>query len=139
VNVWLGYPFMMTACLGSLQSIPTDVLEAAEVDGASMWKRFTRIIFPLLGSATLPLLVGTFAFNLNNFAVIYFLTGGGPNNNLLSNAGATDILPTYAYNLAQNYSSYSLAAAYSVVIFFIIGGLSIINFRITGAFQEAEE
>lgn len=138
VNAWLGYPFMMTACLGALQSIPTDVLEAAQVDGANIWKRFSKIVFPLLRTATLPLVIGTFAYNLNNFGVVYLLTAGGPVQNLLANHGATDILPTYAYNLANQYNRYGLAAAYNVVIFFIIGAMSLINMKMSRAFEEVE-
>jgi len=138
VNTWLGYPFMMTACLGALQSIPNDIVEAAEVDGANTWVRFSRIVFPLLRSATLPLVIGTFAFNMNNFGVVYFLTAGGPQTNLLSNAGSTDILPSYTYNLAQSHFLYALAAAYSVVIFFIIGGIRLVNMKLSNAFQEVE-
>ena len=78
VNTWFGYPFMMTACLGALQSIPAELGEAAQVDGAGTWVRFRRITFPLLRSATLPLIISTFAYNLNNFGAIYLLTGGGP-------------------------------------------------------------
>jgi ABC-type sugar transport system permease subunit len=138
VNAWLGYPFMMTACLGALQSIPPELGEAAQVDGANGWTRFWRITFPLLRSATLPLIISTFAYNLNNFGIVYLLTAGGPVTNLTGNAGGTDILPTYTYKLALTLFRYGLAAAYGVVIFFIIGGLSLINFRLSGAFQEVE-
>jgi arabinogalactan oligomer / maltooligosaccharide transport system permease protein len=138
VNTWLGFPFMMAACLGALQSIPSDVQDAAQVDGAGVWTRFWRIIFPLLRSATLPLIISTFAFNLNNFGAVYFLTGGGPQTNLTSNAGATDILPTYAYNLAGSHQLYALAGAYSVVIFVIIGSLSLMNMKFSRVFEEVE-
>lgn len=137
VNAWFGYPFMMTACLGALQSIPNDLNEAAQVDGAGIITRFWRITFPLLRSATLPLIVSTFAYNLNNFGAIYVLTGGGPTP-LGANAGATDILPTYTYKLAYTYFSYGLASAYAIVIFVFIGGLSLINFRFTRAFEGAD-
>src|SRR5919202_6953341 len=89
VNAWLGYPFMMTACLGALQSVPQDVLEAAQVDGASAWVRFWKVTFPLLRTATLPLVISTFAYNLNNFGVVYLLTTGGPVTSLTGSAGAT--------------------------------------------------
>ena len=81
---------------------------------------------------------GRIKLDLNNFGVVYFLTAGGPQNNLLSNAGATDILPTYAYNLASSHFLYGLAAAYNVVIFVIIGGMSLVNMKLSNAFQEVE-
>lgn len=135
VNLWFSYPFMMTACLGALQSIPSDVLEAAQVDGAGTLVRFWRITFPLLRSAMLPLIISGFAYQLNNFSVIYLLTGGGPRT-AGANAGATDILPTYTYNLAINLNRYGLACAYGVVIFIFIGGLSLVNMKLSRAFEE---
>jgi arabinogalactan oligomer/maltooligosaccharide transport system permease protein len=137
VNTWFGFPFMMTACLGALQSIPTELGEAALVDGAGVWTRFRKITFPLLRSATLPLVISTFAYNLNNFGAVYLLTGGGPRT-VGANAGATDILPTYTYNLALNLQRYGLATAYGVVIFIFVGGLSLINMKLSRAFEEVD-
>ncbi len=136
VNFWLGYPFMMTACLGALQSIPPDVHEAAEIDGANGFQKFFRVTFPLLRTASLPLVIATFAYNLNNFGVVYLLTGGGPVTSVT--AGATDILPTYTYSVAYTLHEWGLACAYGILIFFIIGTLSSINMRLSGAFQEVD-
>jgi arabinogalactan oligomer/maltooligosaccharide transport system permease protein len=137
VTLWFGYPFMMTACLGALQSIPTDVNEAAVVDGAGLVTRFLKVTFPLLRSATLPLLISTFAYNLNNFGAVFLLTQGGPQA-LGQTAGATDILPTYTYKLAINLNLFGLAAAYSVVTFFFIAGLSLVNMKYTRAFEAVD-
>jgi arabinogalactan oligomer/maltooligosaccharide transport system permease protein len=137
VNLWFGYPFMMTANLGALQSIPTDLMEAALVDGAGIFTRFWRITFPLLRSATLPLVISTFAFNLNNFGAVYVLTGGGPFS-LGKVSGATDILPTYTYKLAINLSLFGLASAYAVVIFFFVAGFSLINMKYSRAFEAVD-
>jgi arabinogalactan oligomer/maltooligosaccharide transport system permease protein len=137
VNTWFGFPFMMTACLGALQSIPTELNEAAQVDGAGIFTRFRKITFPLLRSATLPLVISTFAYNLNNFGAVYLLTQGGPRT-VGANAGATDILPTYTYNLALNLQRYGLACAYGVVIFFFVGGLSLVNMKLSRAFEEVD-
>lgn len=138
VNLWFGYPFMMTACLGALQSVPPELGEAAEVDGAGIWIRFWKITFPLLRSATLPLILSTFAYNLNNFGAVYLLTAGGPAR-LGHSSGATDILPTYTYNLAINLQRYGLACAYSIVIFFFIGGLSLAQMKYTKAFEGIDQ
>jgi arabinogalactan oligomer/maltooligosaccharide transport system permease protein len=137
VNVWFGFPFMMTACLGALQAIPTDLGEAAMVDGAGVLTRFWRITFPLLRSATLPLLISTFAYNLNNFGAVYLLTSGGPTLPGQT-AGATDILPTYTYNLANAFYRYGLACAYGILIFFFIGTLSAVQMKLSRAFEETE-
>ncbi|MFN6991380.1 MAG: ABC transporter permease subunit, partial [Fervidobacterium sp.] len=101
VNTWLGFPYMMVVSLGALQSIPEDYYEAASIDGATKWQRFWKITFPLLMTTIAPLLVGSFAFNFNNFVNIYLLTGGGPAMpNTTTPAGSTDILISYTYKLA---------------------------------------
>lgn len=137
VNTWFGFPFMMTACLGALQAIPHDLGEAAQVDGAGILTRFRRITFPLLRSATLPLVISTFAYNLNNFGAVYLLTSGGPTD-IGKQAGATDILPTYTYTLAFSLNRYGLASAYAIVIFLFIGTLSAINMKYSRAFAEVD-
>ena len=122
VNVWLSYPFMLTVCLGALQSIPKEVYEAADVDGAPAWLQFTQMTMPLLRSALVPVLVSSFAFNFNQFTAIYLLTEGGPPM-IGSDAGATDILITYSYKLAFDLYQYGTACAYAVFIFLIVAAL----------------
>ncbi len=136
VNVWLAFPFQLTTCLGALQSVPSDVYEAASVDGATSGLQFRRITVPLLRSALLPVLLSSFAFNFNQFAAIYLLTAGGP---ALpgSEAGATDILITYSYKLAFNLFQYGMACAYAIFIFVLVATLSGVNFKLTGAFEDA--
>ena len=143
VNMWLGFPFMMTVSLGSLQSIPEDVYEAASVDGATKIQQFFSITLPLLRTAMLPVLITSFAFSFNNFTGIYLLTMGGPpvsgGASGATPAGATDILISYTYKLAfgqANTAFYGLACAYAVVIFLMIGSLSVVNFKLSGAFKE---
>ena len=75
VNLWLGYPYMFLVCTGALQSIPSDLKEAAHVDGATGFTTFRKITFPLLLTAVSPLLVASFAFNFNNFTLVYLVTG----------------------------------------------------------------
>jgi len=134
VNIWLGFPFMMSIMLGALQAIPNELYEAAAVDGASPTKQFFSITVPLLRGAMLPVLISSFAFNFNQFGSIYLLTGGGPPV-LGSVAGGTDILVTYSYKLAFNMFRFGMACAYAVFIFIIIASLSSINFSLTGAFE----
>jgi ABC-type sugar transport system permease subunit len=140
VNLWLGFPYMMTISLGALQSIPSELYEAAIVDGATRWQRFRRITLPLLMVSLAPLLVGSFAFNFNNFTLIFLLTGGGPSvPGEVGVAGATDILISYTYKLAFGGGrgiQYGFAAAVSIVIALIIGAISLINFRLAGTFEE---
>ncbi|HAZ30582.1 TPA: hypothetical protein DCY65_03310 [Candidatus Acetothermia bacterium] len=142
VNLWLGFPYMMTISLGALQSIPSDLYEAAIVDGATRWQRFRLITFPLLMVSLAPLLVGSFAFNFNNFTLIFLLTGGGPHiPGEVGVAGATDILISYTYKLAFGGGrgiQYGFAAAVSIVIAVIIGVISLINFKLAGTLEEVK-
>lgn len=137
VNIWLGFPFMMTISLGALQSVPNEIYEAAAVDGASAGRQFWAITLPLLRAAMLPALISSFAFNFNQFGSIFLLTRGEPPV-MGSAAGATDILITYSYKLAFNLFRFGLACAYAVFIFVIIASLSALNFKLTGVFEETK-
>lgn len=140
INLWLGFPYMMTICLGALQGIPSELYEAAYVDGATRWRQFWKITFPLLLVSVGPLLVGSFAFNFNNFNVIFLYTGGGPPiPGAQTPAGATDILISYTYQVAFNAGwgqQYGFAAAITMGIFLIVALISAINFKLTGALEE---
>jgi ABC-type sugar transport system permease subunit len=135
VNTWLGYPYMMIVSLGALQSIPSDLYEAAEIDGASPFQRFRTITFPLLLVALAPLLIGSFAFNFNNFTLIELLTEGRPAIvGAASPAGQTDILISYSFRVAfaaGRGQDYAFAAALGVFIFAIVAAITIINFRLS--------
>ena len=142
VQLWLGYPFVMSVFLGALQSIDPALYEAAAIDGASDRAAFRHITLPLLHQATLPLLIASFAMNFNGFGVIYLLTGGGPITSIDPSApGATDLLGTYMYKLAFGYGvtkHYGQAAATGIIIFLFVGGLTLLNSLLTGAFREVE-
>ena len=119
VNVWLGVPFMMVAMLGGMQSIPGELYEAAEMDGASPWQRFTNVTLPSLRpvSASVILLGTIWTFNM--FPIIFLITRGGP-------AGGTDILVTGSYRAAfEGLRNYSLASSYGVLILSILTVYSI--------------
>lgn len=138
VAVWISFPFMMTACTGALQSIPDSVIEAARIDGASAPVVLMRVVVPMLGVAIRPLVVAAFAMQVNNFGVIFLLTGGGPATDATGTPGATDILVTYLYKIAfmgadQNYG---LASAISVLLFFVVGGLTALNAWALGTTRE---
>jgi arabinogalactan oligomer/maltooligosaccharide transport system permease protein len=138
VNTWLGFPYMFLVCTGALQSIPSDLTEAANVDGASGFKAFRLITFPLLLVAVGPLLVASFAFNFNNFNIIYLLTEGRPPVPG-SDAGRTDILISYVYKIAFSSgggADYGFAAAVSLLIFLIVATISAFSFRATRSLEE---
>lgn len=137
-NLWLGFPYMFIVCTGALQSIPRDVREAAIIDGANAFRTLRSIIMPLLLVAVGPLLIASFAFNFNNFGLIYLLTKGGPFDGNDTSIGSSDLLITYAYRLAFSGSApnYGFAAAVSVVIFIIVALMTIPAFRQTKALEE---
>ena len=137
LNTWLAYPYMMAACLGALQSIPHELDEAAVVDGAGRVTRFRYVTLPQLRAIITPLLIGTFAFQFNNFNVIYLLTSGNP---ALPNtdAGGTDILVSYSYKLTLTQQRFAVASAYTVIIFLIVAVLSAIQMRSSKAFSEVK-
>ncbi|MFO0618326.1 MAG: extracellular solute-binding protein [Polyangiaceae bacterium] len=110
-NTWLGFPFMMVVTLGALSQIPTDLEEAAILDGASRWTRFTRIVLPHIRPALLPSVLLGSVWTFNMFNVVYLVSGGEPGSQ-------TDILVSEAYRWAfERGERYGYAAAYSVLIF----------------------
>jgi arabinogalactan oligomer/maltooligosaccharide transport system permease protein len=136
VNLWLGFPFMMTITLGALQSIPGELYEAAEIDGANKWRQFWKVTFPMMLNFTLPVVIGSIAFNFNNFNTALLLVNGGPNRTGPFAAGYTDILASVGYKLTVTLNRYALSAALSLVLFVLVAGISLLNMKFTGAFQE---
>lgn len=143
VNLWFGFPYMFLICTAALQSIPSDIYEAASVDGASGWQRFRRITLPLLLVATAPVLVSTFAFNFNNFNVIYLLTGGNPPiPGAATPAGHTDILITYTYRIAFESGGgqdYGMGATIAVLTFVLVAAMAALSFRWIRPLEEINE
>lgn len=138
VQLWLGYSYMFLVSTGALQSIPTDLTEAASVDGAKPFHAFRTITFPLLLVALAPLLIASFAFNFNNFTAIFLTTEGGPFPPDNPRAGATDLLITYTYRIAFGGAGaqYGFAAAISVFIFLIVAVISAISFKRTQVLED---
>jgi maltose/maltodextrin transport system permease protein len=133
VNLWLGYPYMMLICTGMLQSIPSSIYEASAIEGSNPLTDFFQITLPLVFPPLLPVLIASFAFNFNNFSVIYLLTGGGPRMVGGGDAGETDILVSYTYSLAfrSAENNYALASAIATLLFFLVGTLAWINLRMS--------
>jgi ABC-type sugar transport system permease subunit len=144
VNLWLGYPYMMLISSGALASIPSDIYEAAMIDGATGWQSFRRITLPLVLVAVGPLLIASFVYNFNNFNLIYlFIRGGPPIAGASTEAGSTDILLSYVYKLAFESSGrgvlYGLASAISIIVFFIVAIITLFQYNITNMWEEVSE
>ncbi|GIG55284.1 ABC transporter permease subunit [Demequina activiva] len=141
VNLWLSYPYWFLVCTGALQALPGETMEAARIDGAGRWRQFRSITLPLLMVSTAPLAIASFAFNFNNFTIIYMLTEGGPPFPGTSGLGSTDILISAIYNIsgvAGGAADYGLASALSIVVFVIVGIISAIAFRQTRKLEEIQ-
>ena len=131
-NVWLGFPFMMVVSLGALQSIPTDLYEAADIDGATAWQKFRHVTWPLLRPALFPAVIMGIIWTFNAFNVIYLVSGGGPDHR-------TDILITEAYFAFSVLRRHGLAAAYSVLIFALLLGYTLVTQRRSKATEAVNE
>lgn len=113
-NVWLGFPFMMVVALGGLQSIPNELYEAADIDGASAWQKFKNITVPFLRPVMAPAITLGIIWTFNNLNIVWLVSNGGEPSD------QTHILVSYVYKAAFNLYRYGYAAALSVVIFLIL-------------------
>jgi ABC-type sugar transport system permease subunit len=140
IQTWLGFPYMFVVVTGALQTLPHDIYEAADLDGASAWDKFQALTFPLLLVTVGPLLVASFAFNFNNFVVIdLYNRGGPPMPNVPTPVGYTDILATYTYRIAfgaSGVSDYGYASAITIMIFLILFIITQLQFRFTNMLEE---
>ncbi len=141
VNIWLSYPYFYVITAGALRSIPEEIYAAAMVDGADAWKKFRYITFPLLLRILSPLLIASFTFNFNNFNLIYiFNQGNPPMPGTIVPMGYTDILISFVFKLAfvnSNVANYGLAAAITIVLFFFVALMVIVQVRSMKIFAEA--
>jgi maltose/maltodextrin transport system permease protein len=134
VNTWLGYPYILLLWMGLKKSVPSDLYEASALAGAGPLTNFFKITWPLIRRPLTPLLISSFAFNFNNFVLIFLLTGGRPDFlDTTTPAGETDILVSYTYRIAFQDSgqNYGLAGAISTMIFVLVALLSVVNLRLT--------
>ncbi|KAA8999666.1 sugar ABC transporter permease [Paenibacillus spiritus] len=138
VNMWVGIPVSMLLIMGVLTTIPRDMYEAAEVDGATGYQKFRIITLPMVLFSTAPTLIAQFAGNINNFNAIFLLTNGNPVNGNYQYAGSTDLLVTWLYKLTLDQNKYNMASAVGIIIFIIVAGFSIYNYRRTKSFQEED-
>ena len=138
VNIWLGFPYMMNVCLGGLQSVSPEYYESAKMDGASKFQCFKAITLPMVTRLSIPLVISTFAANFNNFGNIYMITQGGPARIHNQFAGYTDILASTTYKMTTWSNRYDLSATFSVLVFIIVGSLTLLNMHLSGQFKEVD-
>ena len=139
INVWIGVPYLMLIVTGILMNIPADLYESANIDGANGFQQYTKITLPYMLFITGPYLLTSFTGNMNNFNVIYLLTGGGPTDiNYYGNAGKTDLLITWLFNLAVNDSNYKLAAVIGIMVFIVVAVLSLVVYNLIPSTKNEE-
>ena len=146
INIWIGIPYIMLMATGILMNIPADLYESARVDGASSAQQFTKITLPYMLFVTGPYLLTSFIGNLNNFNVIYLLSGGGPNNLEVGAAGGvtvghTDLLITWLYKMTLNSteSKYYMASVIGILMFLVCAILSLIVYNVIPSTKNEED
>lgn len=138
IQGWLGSSYVFLLSTGVLQSINNDLYEAADIDGATTFKKLTKITIPMVLFQTAPLLVGQYTFNFNNFSNIYLFNGGGPFNPVLYGnlAGETDILISYIYKLTIENQEQAIGAAITIFISIALMIIAYAGFSRTKAFKK---
>ena len=136
INIWIGVPFTMLSTTGILQNIPADLYEAAKIDGASAPVIFRKITLPYMLFVMTPNLITSFTGNINNFNVIFLLSGGGPDSLEYYYAGKTDLLVTWLYKLTITQKDYNLGAVIGILVFIILATLSLLTYHRTGAYKD---
>lgn len=140
VNIWVGVPYTLLTTTGILQNIPTELYEAAKVDGANARVTFLKITLPYMLFVTAPTLITTFINNINNFNVIYLLSGGAPATleYYRGTAGKTDLLVTWLYKLTIDNKDYCYGAVIGILTFVISIVFSLTAYRRTAAYKNEE-
>ena len=144
INIWIGIPYLMLIATGILMNIPEDLYESAKIDGANVWQQYTKITLPYMLFITGPYLLTSFIGNMNNFNVIYLLSGGGPTNSEASSAagtvGYTDLLVTWLFKITTGAESkYYMASVIGVLIFVVVAVLSAIIYNILPSNKNEED
>src|SRR5690348_7249262 len=134
-NLWMSYPFFTVVILGALQSIPSELYEAAAVDGANAWRKFWRITLPLLRPAILPAVVLSAILTFQVLNTAYLITEGGPFTSA-AKPGATEFVMVYAFRNAFKLFNYSYISAFAVVIFGLLFAVTMGSLRFTGLVRE---
>lgn len=136
VNLWLSAGGTMMFMSGIISSFPQDLYEAAELDGASEFVKMKSITLPLVFYSAGPLMLMTFANNVNNYGLIQMMTGGDPINGNYRYAGSTDILSSWIYKLTMTQGQYNMGVVISILLFIVLGVFSVFNIKNTRAFKE---
>lgn len=136
INIWVGVPYTLLQLTGVLQNIPAELYEAAKVDGANAVQIFFKITLPYMLYVTTPYLISTFTGNVNNFNVIYLLSGGDPVTDMGATAGKTDLLVTWLYKLTVDKQYYNIGAVIGILTFIILAIGALFTYRRSKSYKE---
>ena len=136
INMWIGIPYTMLSTTGILQNIPADLYEAARIDGATPPVIFRKITLPYMMFVMTPTLITSFTGNINNFNVIYLLTGGGPDSLDYYFAGKTDLLITWLYRLTITQKDYNIGSVIGIMTFIVLAITALLTYHQTGAYKD---
>ncbi len=146
INIWVGIPHIMLMATGILMNIPQDLYESSKIDGATGWQQYRRITLPYMLFVTGPYLLTSFVGNLNNFNVIYLLSGGGPANTEMgivggATVGHTDLLITFLYKMTVDSAEnkYYQASIIGILVFIVVAILSLIVYNIIPSTKNEED
>ena len=139
VNMWVGIPYTLLITTGILMNIPEELYESARIDGAGPFATFRKITMPYMLFVTAPYLITQFVGNVNNFNLIYLLTGGGPLSLDYYQAGKTDLLVTWLYKQTVIEQNYNLASAIGILVFILSAVLSLLVYTRSSAVRKEEE
>lgn len=144
INIWIGIPYLMLIATGILMNIPADLYESAKIDGANAWQQYTKITLPYMLFITGPYLLTSFTSNMNNFNVIYLLTGGAPTNVSASgtagSVGYTDLLITWLFKITTGADAqYYLASVVGILVFVVIAVISLIVYNVLPSIKNEED
>ena len=139
VNIWVGIPYQMLITTGVLMNIPADLYESARIDGAKPFQQYVKITLPYMLFVTGPYLLTNFIGNMNNFNVIYLLTGGAPYTQPYAGAGKTDLLITWLYRLTVTNNDYKRAAVIGIMVFLVVAVISLIVYNFMPSIKSEEE
>ena len=137
INLWVGIPYTLLQVTGILQNIPAELYEAAKIDGASAVQTFFKITLPYMLFVMTPYLITQFTGNINNFNVIFLLSGGNPTP-VDATAGKTDLLVTWLYKLTVDKNYYNLGAVIGIMTFVVLAIVALITYRNTTSYKDEE-
>ena len=144
INIWIGIPYLMLITTGILMNIPADLYESARIDGANPWQQYRKITLPYMLFVTGPYLLTSFTGNMNNFNVIFLLTGGAPTNAAASsasgNVGYTDLLITWLFKITTGAEAqYYMASVIGILVFVVVAVISLVVYNLLPSIKNEED